>query len=79
VGQAPRELNPYASVVHFLGSELRRYRQRADLSQEALGQRVPCDKALISRTECGQQVPSETVAAAIASTSTPCTPPSRTW
>lgn len=61
MGQPARELTPYTSVSHFLGSELRRYRTMRDLSQEALGQLTPCDKALVSRTECGEQLPSESI------------------
>jgi tetratricopeptide (TPR) repeat protein len=59
MGQSPRELTPYADARHFLGAELRRYRQQRQLSQDTLGRLTYCDKALISRVEGARQVPTE--------------------
>lgn len=44
---APRELDPSASVLSFFGSELRRYRSFAGLSQGQLGEQVLASASLV--------------------------------
>jgi transcriptional regulator with XRE-family HTH domain len=39
--------------MHFFGSEVRRAREAAGMTQSDLGDLVPCDKATVSRTEAG--------------------------
>jgi transcriptional regulator with XRE-family HTH domain len=41
------------SPGHFFGSEVRRAREAAALSQSELGALVPCDKSVVSRVEAG--------------------------
>jgi Domain of unknown function (DUF5753)/Helix-turn-helix domain len=48
-----RTLTPGASPTHFFGSEVRRAREAAGLSQSQLGALVPCDKSVVSRIEAG--------------------------
>ncbi len=48
-----RALTPGASPGHFLGSEVRRARDAAGMSQSDLGVLVPCDKSVVSRVEAG--------------------------
>jgi transcriptional regulator with XRE-family HTH domain len=48
-----RALTPGASPGHFFGSEVRRAREAAGLSQSELGVLVPCDKSVVSRVEAG--------------------------
>lgn len=43
-----RVLTTEASPTHFFGSEVRRAREAADMSQSELGDLVPCDKATVS-------------------------------
>jgi transcriptional regulator with XRE-family HTH domain len=52
-----RTLTPGASPVHHFGSEVRRAREAAGLSQSDLGNLVPCDKATVSRVEAGLVTP----------------------
>jgi transcriptional regulator with XRE-family HTH domain len=59
-----RTLTPSASPVHFFGSEVRRAREAAGMSQTELGDLVPCDKATVSRTEAGLTQPDEAFARA---------------
>jgi hypothetical protein len=46
-----RTLTPGASPNHFFGSEVRRAREAAGMSQAELGALVPCDKSVVSRIE----------------------------
>lgn len=46
-----RMLTPSASPMHFFGSEARRAREAAGMTQSELGELVPCDKATVSRVE----------------------------
>jgi transcriptional regulator with XRE-family HTH domain len=46
-----RALTPGASPMHFFGSEVRRARESVGMSQSELGELVPCDKSVVSRTE----------------------------
>ncbi|MGW8379947.1 helix-turn-helix transcriptional regulator [Streptomyces sp. ODS28] len=55
---APRELDPSASVLDFFGSELRRLRVKAGLSQERLGEIVNYTGALVGLVETAQRTPS---------------------
>jgi transcriptional regulator with XRE-family HTH domain len=59
-----RTLTPSASPIHFFGSEVRRAREAAGMSQTELGDLVPCDKATVSRTEAGLTQPDEAFARA---------------
>jgi transcriptional regulator with XRE-family HTH domain len=59
-----RTLTPGASPVHFFGSEVRRAREMAGMSQSDLGALVPCDKSAVSRVEAGLTVPDEAFARA---------------
>lgn len=59
-----RTLTPSASPMHFFGSEVRRAREAAGMSQTALGDLVPCDKGTISRIEAGLAAPDEAFALA---------------
>ncbi|HEX3962174.1 MAG TPA: helix-turn-helix transcriptional regulator [Trebonia sp.] len=60
----PRTLTPSASPMHFFGSEARRAREAAGMSQSDLGALVPCDKATVSRVEAGLTMPDEAFAVA---------------
>lgn len=55
---APRELDPSASVLAFFGSELRRLRLAAGLSQERLGEIVNYTGALVGLIETASRTPS---------------------
>ena len=59
-----RVLTPGASPMHHFGSEVRRAREAADMTQSELGDLVPCDKATVSRTEAGLTSPDEPFARA---------------
>jgi transcriptional regulator with XRE-family HTH domain len=59
-----RTLTPSASPMHFFGSEVRRAREAVGMSQTDLGDLVPCDKSVVSRTEAGLTVPDEAFAIA---------------
>lgn len=59
-----RTLTPSASPGHFFGSEVRRAREAAGMSQTELGDLVPCDKATVSRIEAGLTQPDEAFARA---------------
>lgn len=55
---APRELDPSASVLDYFGSELRRLRITAGLSQERLGEIVNYTGALVGLVEIAKRSPS---------------------
>lgn len=55
---APRELDPSASVLDYFGSELRRLRIKAGLSQERLGEIVNYTGALVGLVEIAKRSPS---------------------
>lgn len=59
-----RTLTPSASPMHFFGSEIRRARESAGMSQTELGDLVPCDKSVVSRIEAGLTQPDEAFARA---------------
>jgi ribosome-binding protein aMBF1 (putative translation factor) len=59
-----RTLTPGASPTHFFGSEVRRAREAAGMSQAELGALVPCDKSVVSRIEAGLTQPDESFARA---------------
>ena len=52
-----RELEPSASVPAFFGSELRRYRKAARLTQDELGERINYTGALIGMIETATRTP----------------------
>jgi transcriptional regulator with XRE-family HTH domain len=60
----PRTLTPSASPMHFFGSEVRRAREAAGMSQAELGELVPCDKSTVSRVEASLTMPDEAFAVA---------------
>jgi transcriptional regulator with XRE-family HTH domain len=53
-----RELDPTSSVAAYFGSELRRYRSGADLSQERLGEIINYTGALVGLVETARRTPS---------------------
>lgn len=59
MSQAPRPLDPSASAQHYFGSELRRLRDRAGLSQDKLGERIRYSGDTISKVEKGERWPLE--------------------
>jgi transcriptional regulator with XRE-family HTH domain len=54
-----RTLTPGASPMHHFGSEVRRAREAAGMTQTELSELVPCDKATVSRIEAGLTLPDE--------------------
>jgi transcriptional regulator with XRE-family HTH domain len=50
--------------MHHFGSEARRAREAAGMSQSELGALVPCDKSVVSRVEAGLIAPDESFARA---------------
>ncbi|MEU9887766.1 helix-turn-helix transcriptional regulator [Sphaerisporangium sp. NPDC051011] len=55
---APAELHPSASPLAFFGAELRKYRQRAGVSQEDLADKINFSASLIGFVERAQRFPS---------------------
>ncbi|KAF4407747.1 MULTISPECIES: helix-turn-helix transcriptional regulator [Streptomyces] len=55
---APRELDPTSSVLAFFGSELRRHRTAAGLSQDRLGEVVNYTGSLVGQVETARRSPS---------------------
>lgn len=58
MGQAPRALQPSLSERHFFGAELRRLRERANLSQARLGIMIRFSADLVRRVETADRFPS---------------------
>ncbi|WP_435125386.1 helix-turn-helix domain-containing protein [Micromonospora tulbaghiae] len=58
MGQAPRMLQPSLSERHFFGAELRRLRERANLSQARLGAMIRFSADLVRRVETADRFPS---------------------
>ncbi|MFG3702014.1 helix-turn-helix domain-containing protein [Micromonospora sp. NPDC047620] len=58
MGQTPRALQPSLSERHFFGAELRRLRERADLSQARLGAMIRFSADLVRRVETADRFPS---------------------
>jgi transcriptional regulator with XRE-family HTH domain len=52
-----KALTPGASPAHHFGSEVRRARELAGMTQSELGELVPCDTATVSRVENGVTFP----------------------
>lgn len=48
-----------ASLLRYYGSELRRFREAAGLTQEELGKRINCSKSKVSMVETGRSSPLE--------------------
>ncbi|MGH8884999.1 MAG: helix-turn-helix domain-containing protein [Egibacteraceae bacterium] len=64
MSQSPKELTPYASVQHFFGAELRRWRELRGLSQHTLGEQINFDGSLIGKVEKAERMPSRRLAEA---------------
>ncbi|MDO3704063.1 helix-turn-helix transcriptional regulator [Micromonospora sp. C28SCA-DRY-2] len=58
MGQTPRALQPSLSERHFFGAELRRLRERANLSQARLGAVIRFSADLVRRVETADRFPS---------------------
>ncbi|NJP30593.1 helix-turn-helix domain-containing protein [Micromonospora thermarum] len=58
MGQTPRALQPSLSERHFFGAELRRLRERANLSQARLGIMIRFSADLVRRVETADRFPS---------------------
>ncbi|MFI7336131.1 helix-turn-helix domain-containing protein [Micromonospora aurantiaca (nom. illeg.)] len=58
MGQTPRMLQPSLSERHFFGAELRRLRERANLSQARLGAIIRFSADLVRRVETADRFPS---------------------
>ncbi|GAB3189009.1 helix-turn-helix protein [Micromonospora palomenae] len=58
MGQTPRMLQPSLSERHFFGAELRRLRERANLSQARLGTMIRFSADLVRRVETADRFPS---------------------
>ncbi|HEY9524856.1 MAG TPA: Scr1 family TA system antitoxin-like transcriptional regulator, partial [Thermopolyspora sp.] len=54
----PRDLDPGASPLALFGAELRRYREKAQLSQESMSKLLICSPGLVSHIECARRSPS---------------------
>jgi transcriptional regulator with XRE-family HTH domain len=52
-----RRLDPTASPLDYFGSELRRYRESAGLSQKELGDCIFCTGSLVGQIETAHKVP----------------------
>lgn len=57
MAQAPRPLTPHVSLRHYLGGELRYWREQAGLSQDGLGRLVHFSGDTISRVEKAERTP----------------------
>jgi transcriptional regulator with XRE-family HTH domain len=57
MAQLPKPLTPQASALHRFGAELRQWRLRRDLSQDALGLRVHASGDLVAKIEKAQRWP----------------------
>ncbi|MFB9235033.1 helix-turn-helix domain-containing protein [Plantactinospora siamensis] len=64
MGQTPRTLQPSLSERHFFGAELRRLRERANLSQARLGEMIRFSADLVRRVETADRFPSREFAEA---------------
>jgi transcriptional regulator with XRE-family HTH domain len=62
-----RALTPGASPAHHFGSEVRRAREAAGMTQSALAELVPCDTATVSRVENGVTFPPDDAFARVCS------------
>src|ERR1051326_3470182 len=64
MGRPARELTPHVSLRHFLGAELRHWRQGAGLSPARLGEQVNYSGALIAKVEKAERAPTAALAQA---------------
>lgn len=55
----PLQLDPTVSVPALYGSELRRFRMEANLTQEALGEKIFCTGSLVGLIETAKRTPSK--------------------
>ncbi|UUN28201.1 helix-turn-helix transcriptional regulator [Streptomyces sp. FIT100] len=58
MGQRPKELTPHASPLHYLGAEMRAWRNQRGLSLGKLGQAIVFNSSYMARVERGDQAPS---------------------
>ena len=61
MAQSPRTLTPYASPRHFLGAELRYWRQLRGMSVAQLARAIYASADLLCKIEKADRVPSEAV------------------
>lgn len=60
----PLDLNPSSSPLALFGSELRRYREMAGLTQEQLGAKIQFSRSLVGDVERGEKRPDRAFAVA---------------
>lgn len=60
----PQPLSPFASTRHYFGSELRRHRERANLSLVQLADIVNSSKSTLARIETAELMPPPDIPAA---------------
>lgn len=54
---APRKLDPDLSPLHYFGTEFRRAREAARMTQGEFAELVPCHLSIVSRVEAGEITP----------------------
>lgn len=59
MGQAPRNLQPTRSPLHFFGAEVRRLRQALGMSQADLGKLLFVHKDLVGKIEAAERTPTD--------------------
>lgn len=64
MAQTPRELTPHASLRHFFGAELRRWRRLAELSHDRLGVQINYSGDAIGKVEKAERAPTVALAKA---------------
>ncbi|MGI5469645.1 helix-turn-helix domain-containing protein [Streptomyces sp. CA-132043] len=64
MGQRPNQLTPHESPIHYLGAEMRAWRNERGLSLGALGKQIRFNSSYMARAERGGQAPSADLVAA---------------
>lgn len=59
MGQAPKQLDPTRSPLHFFGAEVRRLRETSGMSQADLGGLLFVHKDLVRKIETAERMPSD--------------------